>query len=76
MLQRLPKLAEIGLFAILALVCAAVVAASPKQDSALFFATVPLFFVCALMGVRRKADLARLQEAEIVEVVETEDVLS
>jgi hypothetical protein len=53
MFQRLPKPLEITLFAVMALICAAVVFASPKKDSALFFASVPLFLVCAMMGFRR-----------------------
>ena len=53
MLERLPKPVEIALFVVLALICATVVAASPKKDSALFFASVPLFLICALLGNRR-----------------------
>jgi hypothetical protein len=71
MLQRLPKLAEVALFAVLALVCAAIVALSPRQDSAIFFASVPLFLVCAWMGLRRKAERSRLQ----AEVIESEELL-
>lgn len=53
MFQRLPKPLEIALFAVMAMICAAVVLASPKKDSALFFASVPLFLVCAIMGFHR-----------------------
>ena len=53
MFQRLPKPLEITLIAVMAVICAAVVLASPKKDSALFFASVPLFLVCAIMGFRR-----------------------
>lgn len=63
MFQRLPKPLEIALFAVMALICAAVVLASPKKDSALFFASVPLFLVCAIMGFRRSERAA--QPAEI-----------
>jgi hypothetical protein len=59
MFQRLPRPLEIALFAVMALICAAVVFASPKKDSALFFASVPLFLVCAMMGFRRSEQAAR-----------------
>lgn len=59
MFQRLPKPLEIGLFAVMALICAAVVLASPKKDSALFFASVPLFLVSAMMGFRRNPQNVR-----------------
>lgn len=70
MLQRLPKPVEIALFAAMAMVCAAVVLASPKHDSALFFAAVPLFLVCAMMGYRRNEQQARLREVEVAEAEE------
>jgi hypothetical protein len=53
MFQRLPKPLEITLFAVMALICSAVVLLSPRKDSALFFASVPLFLVSAIMGFRR-----------------------
>lgn len=63
MFQRLPKPLEIALFAVMAVICAAVVFASPKKDSALFFASVPLFLVCAIMGFRRSE--SAIQPAEV-----------
>ena len=71
MLQRLPKPVEIALFAAMAVICAAFVFASQKHDSALFFAAVPLFLVCAIMGYRRNEQLTRAAEAEVVEGEET-----
>lgn len=59
MFQRLPKPLEITLFAVMALICAAFVLASPKKDSALFFASVPLFLVAAIMGFCRNEQNAR-----------------
>jgi hypothetical protein len=53
MFQRLPKPLEITLFVVMALICATFVLVSPKRDSALFFASVPLFLVSAMMGFRR-----------------------
>lgn len=63
MFQRLPKPLEITLFAVMALICAAFVLASPKKDSALFFASVPLFLVSAIMGFRRNEARARTPQS-------------
>jgi hypothetical protein len=71
-MQRLPKPVEIALFAAMALICAAVVLACPKRDSALFFASVPLFLICAIMGFRRNEQNLRAAEVEAeAEVEET-----
>lgn len=64
MFQRLPKPLEITLFVVMALICAAFVLASPKKDSALFFASVPLFLVSAMMGFRRNEQNARSTRSE------------
>jgi hypothetical protein len=64
MLHRLPKPAEIALFAAMALICATIVVVCPKRDSALFFAAVPLFLVCAMMGFRRNEQNLRTAEVE------------
>ena len=64
MFERLPKPLEVALFAALAMICAAVVLASPKKDSALFFASVPLFLVSAMVGYRRSERNARASAAE------------
>ena len=58
MFQRLPRPLEITLFAAMALICSAVVLLSPRKDSALFFASVPLFLVAAMMGFRRSEQTA------------------
>ena len=52
MFDRLPQPLEIALFAAMALLCAAVVTLAPRHDSAMFFAAIPLYFVCAVMGLR------------------------
>jgi hypothetical protein len=65
MFQRLPKPLEITLFAVMALICAAFVLASPKKDSALFFASVPLFLVSAIMGFRRSEQRTGPIEAKV-----------
>jgi hypothetical protein len=62
MFQRLPKPLEITLFVVMALICAAFVLASPRKDSALFFASVPLFLVSAIMGLRRSEIRTRVVE--------------
>ena len=73
MFERLPKPFEIALFAAMAVLCATVVSLVPKHDSALFFAGIPLYFVCALMGLRHNERRARDREP----AVETlEDVAS
>lgn len=64
MFQRLPKPLEITLFAAMALICAAFVLASPKKDSALFFASVPLFLVSSIMGFCRNGQNARPAKSE------------
>lgn len=64
MFQRLPKPLEITLFVVMALICAAFVMASPKKDSALFFASVPLFLVSSIMGFCRNEQNARLAKSE------------
>lgn len=73
MFQRLPRPLEITLFAVMALICAAFVLASPKKDSALFFASVPLFLVSAIMGFRRNEAQSRTPQvkAEVDCVEET-----
>jgi hypothetical protein len=59
-----------ALFAAMALICAAIVSLSPKQDSALFFAAVPLFLICALIGLRRSERRAEAVEAHVPEAEE------
>jgi len=59
MFERIPNPIELATFAAMALLCTLAVAVSPKHDSALFFAGVPLFFICAMIGVRRSRQRAR-----------------
>ena len=58
MFERIPNLVDLTVFAAMALLCALVVAVSPRHDSALFFASVPLFFVSSMMGLRRSRQRA------------------
>jgi hypothetical protein len=53
MRDRLPNRFELGIFAVMALLCAVVVALVPKHDYAMMFASMPLFAVSAVMGLRR-----------------------
>jgi hypothetical protein len=53
MRDRLPNRIELGIFAFMALVCTAIVALVPKHDYAMMFASMPLFAVSAVMGLRR-----------------------
>ena len=64
MFQRLPKPLEITLFAVMALICSLVVLLSPHKDSALFYASVPLFLVSAIMGFRRSEQTAATEPLE------------
>ena len=59
MSERLPTPFDVALFVTLAVLCAAVVEVSPSRDSALFFASVPLFLICAIMGYLRSVRKAR-----------------
>lgn len=53
MWDRLPSRIELGIFAFMALACTAIVAFVPKHDYAMMFASMPLFAVSAVMGLRR-----------------------
>jgi hypothetical protein len=64
MSDRLPKLVELAAFAVMALICTLVVAASPKRDYAIMFAAMPLFFICSMMGLRRHLRRARPRDAQ------------
>ena len=59
MFERIPSPIELATFAAMALLCTLAVAISPKHDSAIFFAGVPLFFICAMIGVRRSRRRSR-----------------
>lgn len=64
MFDRLPSRYELAIFALMALVCAAVVALAPKRDYALMFAAMPLFLVSAVMGFRRTEQRLKLRDAQ------------
>jgi hypothetical protein len=53
MFDRIPSRLEFGIFALMAVACAAVVSLIPKHDYAMMFAVMPLFLVSAVMGLRR-----------------------
>jgi hypothetical protein len=53
MFDRIPSRLELGIFALMAVLCAAVVSLFPKHDYAMMFATMPVFLVSAVMGLRR-----------------------
>ena len=63
MSDRFPRLVEVAAFAVMALLCTLVVALSPKQDYAIMFSSMPLFFICSMMGVRRNLRRARARQA-------------
>ena len=65
MLDRLPKPVELGIFILLALLCAVIVTISPHRDTALFFAGAPLFFVCAMLGSRRSLSRVRAEKGRV-----------
>ena len=57
MFGRIPNRLELGIFALMAVACAAVVALFPKHDYAMMFASMPLFLVSSIMGLRRNPRL-------------------
>jgi len=63
MFDRLPNRIELGVFAVMALICAVVVGIIPKHDYAMMFAVMPLFAVSAVMGFCRNERL-RVREIE------------
>jgi len=63
-LHRIPSRYELAILAAMAVACAAVVGLAPRHDYAMMFATMPLFTVAALMGLRRSGQL-KLREAKI-----------
>jgi hypothetical protein len=65
MFDRLPNRVELGIFALMALVCTAVVGLSAKHDYAMMFATMPLFTVAAVMGFRRTEQRQKLRDAQV-----------
>ena len=64
MADRFPRLVEVAAFAVMALLCTLVVALSPKKDYAILFSSMPLFFICSMMGMRRNLRRARLRQAQ------------
>ncbi len=71
-MNRIPSRLEFGIFALMAVACAAVVPLFPRHDYAMMFAAMPLFLIAAVMGLRR-AEQLKLREAE---AVESEDELT
>ena len=66
MFDRMPNRLEFGIFALMALACAAVVTLFPRHDYAMMFAAMPVFLVAAVMGLRR-SDQLKLRKADAVE---------
>jgi hypothetical protein len=66
MFERMPSRLEFGIFALMALACAAVVALFPRNDYAMMFAAMPVFLVAAIMGLRRSEQL-KLRKADAIE---------
>ena len=62
MFDRLPNRFELGIFALMALVCTVVVSLAPKHDYAMMFAVMPLFLVSAVMGFRRTEQRLKLRD--------------
>ncbi len=65
MKDKLPRPRELMLFAVLSVVCTAIVAAIGRYDVGLAFLGAPLFLVSALMGLNRSGDLRRSGESDV-----------
>jgi hypothetical protein len=78
MKHLLPRRAELVLFAVIALACAAAVAISRAHDVGLFVCAAPIFAVSAWMGMRRSGQWAaisrKVTQAPILQPVEEETV--
>jgi hypothetical protein len=58
MKNRLPRTRELAIFAAMALVCTLVVAITGKHEVGFAVLGAPVFFVGAMMGLRRSGELA------------------
>lgn len=58
MKDRIPRPHELAIFAAMAVVCTVVVHLMGKYDIGLAVMGMPIFFVSALMGLRRSGELA------------------
>jgi hypothetical protein len=66
MFDRMPSRLELAIFELMAVTCAAVVSLFPKYDYAMMFVSMPVFFVAAVMGLRRNEQV-KLRKAQVAE---------
>jgi hypothetical protein len=59
-----PSRVELAVFVGMALVCGLLVAISGRQDTMLFFLGMPVFFISALMGLRRNLLAKAVEELD------------
>jgi len=62
MLRRFPGRFELLFLTAVAVACAVIVKFSAKHDYALLVLSIPVFFVAAMMGLKRSGDLTRAAE--------------
>jgi hypothetical protein len=62
MKNLLPGKNELVIFSVMALLCTAMVAISPKFDLGLAALSIPIFISAAVMGLRRNWRLAEIRE--------------
>jgi hypothetical protein len=70
----MPTRKELFFFAILAIVCAAIVGLTSAREVGMAFAAMPIFTLCAFMGTRRSGQWASLapRPARVELVIEEE----
>ncbi|MDB5333833.1 MAG: hypothetical protein JWP03_4984 [Phycisphaerales bacterium] len=64
-----PSRVELAVFVGMALVCGLLVALSGQRDTMLFFLGMPVFFIAALMGLRRNLLAKAIEEIDDSEPV-------
>ena len=62
MKRLLPGRVELALFAAMALLAGALVAASDQRDAMLFFVSLPILLVALLLGLRRNLMLRQVEQ--------------
>ena len=65
-MNRIPSRLEFGIFALMAVSCAAIVTLFPRHDYAMMFAAMPIFLVAAVMGLRR-AEQLKLRQTQAID---------
>ena len=72
MKRLIPDWTELAIFAVLALICAAVAAPTKGQDLRLSALAIPLFIFAAILGLRRNGQLYMTEPPRPVATEKTE----